>query len=279
MFGVILVSIATFFEEISDSIGKYKVKKREESPYAMGFLSLFWGTILFALISLVNRDAFVFSLSSLPTFSIRAILEIVQLYASVFAIVKADRTTFNFVRTLTIPLLLLADLALGYRISSPAIGGMLVIVLTLLALFSTRSIKKQGIGLVAFTAVNAVATLSLFKYDITHFNSVAAEQLLIYVILLVCFFVLSTFKAKENLLRLLTKPVFLLQSASTGFGGVIESFAFNFGAASVMVAAKRSSAIFWSLISGRALFREKHLVFKSLVFFVLLIGLILLAIN
>ncbi|OGY51191.1 MAG: hypothetical protein A2951_00780 [Candidatus Buchananbacteria bacterium RIFCSPLOWO2_01_FULL_56_15] len=279
MFGVILVTIGTFFQEISDSIGKYKVENQEESPFAMGFLSLFWGTILFALISLVNRDAFVFSLNSLPTFSVRLILEIVQLYVTVFAIIKADRTTFNFVRTITIPLLLLADLTLGYHIGFPARVGMSVIVFTLLVLFSTRSIKKEGIGLVAFTAVNAVITLSLFKYDITHFNSVAAEQLLIYFVLLVCFFILATFRAKENLFVFLTKPIFLLQSASTGFGGVIESFGFNFGAASVMVAAKRSSAIFWSLIAGKTFFREKHMVFKFLVFFVLLIGLVLLAIN
>lgn len=279
MIGIILVSIGTFFQEISDSIGKYKVANQEESPFAMGFLSLFWGAIIFATVSLINQAAFVFTLRSLPTFLIRTALEIIQLYVTVFAIVRADRTTFNFIRTVTIPLLLLVDLVLGYHISSQALVGMAVIVATLLVFLSGRRIRKEGTGLVFFTAVNAVVTLSLFKYNITHFNSVAAEQLLLYLILLIFFVALSALKARENLVTLLTKPVFLLQSAAMGIGGVIESYAFNYGAASIIVAAKRSSAIFWSLITGKTVFRETNIVFKALVFVVLLIGVIFLAVS
>lgn len=277
MFGVILVAIGTFFQEISDSIGKRKAQKHEESPYTMGFLSLFWGAIFFAVISFVKNDAFVFKMDSLPTFSIRAVLEIIQLYVTVFAIIEADRTTFNFVRTATIPLLLIADLALGYKIGFSGVVGIALITLTLLVLLFNRNIKKAGIGFVVFSTVNAVLTLSLFKYDITHFNSVVAEQLIVNLILLLCFFVLSAFKAKENPLIFLTKPIFFLQSAFSGLGGVVESFGFYYGAASVMVAAKRSSAIFWSLISGKTYFAEKHFIFKLVVFSVLLVGFIFLA--
>lgn len=277
MLGVILASIGTFFGEISDSMGKKKVTNHEESRFTMGFLSLFWSAVFFALIGIVKRNGFEFSLDSLPTFSIRAILEIIQLYVSILAIVEADRSTFGFVRTLTIPLLLFIDFVLGYKIGFLPVIGVAVIMATLLAIFLSKGVRKNGIGFVAFSAVNAVATISLFKYDITHFNSVSAEQFFIYLILLFCFSFLAVFKAKENPFVFLTKPVFLLQSASVGLGGVIESFGYNYGAASVITAAKRSSAIFWSLLSGRVYFKEKSILLKSVILVLIVGGLILLS--
>ena len=279
MFGIILVFIGTLFEEISDSIGKYKISNREESPYTLVFLNFFWGMIFFIAIVVWQSSAFVFKMASLPTFVLRAILEIIQLYVSVCALVEADRTTFSFIRTVTIPLLLLADVFLGYKISLFPVIGIGVITLVLLILFSRHEIKKRGIGLVVFSAVNAVLTISLFKYDITHFNSVVAEQMSIHLILLISSFFLATFRGKENVFIFLTKPIFLLQSVPVGLGGVITSFAYNYGAASVITAAKRSGAIFWSLLSGRQYFHEKNIVFKILIMILLVIGLVFLVMN
>ena len=279
MLGPILISIGTFFEEVSDSIGKDKVKHHLESPYTMAFLSLFWAAIIFTLISVFKADGFVFKLASLPTFLLRAFLEVGQMYVSIMAIVKADRSTFSFVRTITIPFLLIVDLILGYQIGFMPTVGIGVIIVTLGVLFFNHGIKKTGLGFVLFSAINAVITISLFKYDITHFNSVAAEQLLINAILLTVFLLLAIFKAKENPLVFLEKPIFLLQSAAIGIGGVIESFGYNYGAASIMTAAKRSSAIFWSLLAGKVYFKEKHIIFKFAIFILLLGGFILLALN
>lgn len=279
MLGIILVSIGTLFEEISDSIGKNKMASREESPYTMAFLSLFWGTIFFGIISVVKNNLFTFQLASLPTFSIRAIFEVIQLYVSVIAIAQADRTTFCFLRTLTIPLLLIADLFLGYRVGLFGIVGISVITLTILLLFSRHEVKKMGSGFIIFSAINAVFTISLYKYNITHFNSVVVEQLLMYVILLIAFFFIALVGAKENPFIFLTRPVFLLQSFSVGLGGMIESFAFNYGAASLIIAAKRSASIFWTLLSGKHCFNEKNIVFKIIITVLLIIGLIFLAFN
>lgn len=277
MLGVILASIGSFFGEISDSIGKKKVADHKESRFTMGFLSVFWSLIFFALIGLAKRDGFVFSLDSLPTFSARAILEIIQLYVSVVAIVEADRSTFGFVRTITLPLLLVVDFVLGYKIGFFPVIGIVVIIAALSLIFLSKGVRKKGIGFIVFSAVNAVATISLFKYDITHFNSVSAEQFFIYLILLFCFSLLAVFRAKENPFVFLTKPVFFLQSASTGIGGVIESFSYNFGAASVITAAKRSSAIFWSFLSGRMYFKEKNFLLKFFILLLVVAGLILLS--
>jgi hypothetical protein len=279
MLGTILVSIGTFLEEISDSIGKTKVNSREESTFTMAFLSLFWGAIFFIFIGIFKNDGFVFKLASLPTFSIRVILEIIQTYISVLAIVKADRSTYGFIRTITVPLLLIVDFVIGYKLGFLPIVGMSIIIITLLVLFLNKGIRKNGVGFVVFSAINAVITISLFKYDITHFNSVAAEQLLIYLILLLFFVFFAFVQARENPFAFLKKPIFFLQSASVGLGGVIESFGYNYGAASIIVAAKRSSAVFWSLLSGKVCFEEKNVFSKFTTAVLLFAGLILLSIK
>lgn len=279
MLGVILISIGTFFGEIADSIGKNKVASRKESPYTMAFLSVFWGAIFFLFICLIKNNAFIFNLDSLPTFLTRAILEIAQLYVQTFAVIYADRSTFNFIRTITIPLLLLVDYVLGYKLGILPMAGTTLIAITLFITFLNGGIKKNGSGYVLFSAVNAVITISLYKYDITHFNSVVAEQLLINLILLVSFSYLALVKAKENPFKFLTKPVFFFQSAANGLGGVIESYAYGYGAASIIAAAKRASAIFWSIMSGKMYFKEKKITFKLIIFLILLLCLIMLAFN
>ena len=114
MIGLILVSIGTFLDEISTLIGKTEVQNKRESVYSMAFLCLIWGTLWFLLI-ILYKGQFIFSAASLPTVIIRILTEIVLVYVTTLAIVKADRSTFGFVRTGTIPLLLFADLWLGYR--------------------------------------------------------------------------------------------------------------------------------------------------------------------
>ncbi|HRY82377.1 MAG TPA: hypothetical protein P5232_01565 [Candidatus Moranbacteria bacterium] len=276
MIGIILLAFGAFFEEVSDSIGKSKNISQEESPYTMGFLNYFWGAIFFILIYIFKSTDFVFSLASLPTFLLRAFLEILQSYITVLAIIKADRTTFSFVRIGTIPLLLVFDLILSYKIGFYPIIGMLVIITALVIVFINKNIKKEGIFLIIFTAINAVFTISLYKYDITHYNSVLAEQLFIKIILLVFFFIFAKIMSKENPLRFLTKPIFFIQSASIGFGGIFTSYAYGFAPASIIMTGERSLSVFWSLITGKIYFKEKNIILKFGIFILLFVGLFLL---
>jgi hypothetical protein len=104
-----------------------------------------------------------------------------------------------------------------------------------------------------------------------------AEQVISNLILLVIFFFLALYKTKENPIMFLTKPAFFLQSAFIGIGGTLESFAFGFGSASVITAAKRSSSILWALVSGKMYFKEQHIIFKMFIFLLIFTGLIFLA--
>ena len=275
MFGIILSGFSALFHEIATAIGKYEVGARKESVFTMGFLNYVWA-LLFFVVLIFLRDSFVFSFASLPTFTVRALLEILQTHSSLVGVVRADRTTFSFVNIITIPFLLLVDIVLGYKVGGLQLFGIGSIFIALLVLFLRHDLKKDGLGFVLFSSINAVATISLFKYNITHFNSVEAEQTIIIAILLFYLFFCAKFFAKENPIKFFKKPMFFLQSASSGVGTVAASFAFLFAPASVITAAKRSFTIIWSWLSGSVYFHEGHVAIKFFAMSFLILGVILL---
>jgi drug/metabolite transporter (DMT)-like permease len=103
-----------------------------------------------------------------------------------------------------------------------------------------------------------------------------AEELIIFAVLAVAFFFGAFFWAKENPLRLLRKPIFTAEALTDGFGGVIHSFAYAFAPASIILAATRSSSVFWSVISGNRLFHEKDALVKLISLAILIVGILLL---
>lgn len=276
MLGVLLTAFATLLGEISLSIGKAKVKAKEESMFTMGFLSTVGAALFFIVIALVKPDSFVFSLASLPTFLPRIALEIIQAYVTLIAIMKSDRSAFGFIRVGTIPLLLIVDLVLGYSMQTTQFLGIVIIVFTILYLLKNHGINPKGAGWVLASTVNAVITISLYKYNITHFNSVVAEEMIIFAILAMAFFIGALVWSKENPLRLIRRPVFLAEALTDGFGGVIHSFAYAFAPASIILAATRSSSVFWSVISGNRLFHETGALVKLISLGILIIGILLL---
>lgn len=277
MFAIILIAISSLFGEISTSLGKAAVKKRKESIYTMGFLSLFWGVVWF-LGLIIFKHKFVFSLASLPTFSIRAVLEIVQAHIGVLAVTRADRSTYSFIRISTMVMLLIVDIILGYSISVYQMLGIFFISLTLLTVFKSPGINKNGLGFVIYTAIGAVATISLFKYDISRFNSIETEQFLIMMILLVYFFVMAIKTKMENPVKLFSKPLFSGRSFSQGLGAVLGSFAYGFAPASIIMAGGRSTAVLFALIFGKIYFKEQNVLLKFSIFIIITTGIFLLII-
>ncbi len=278
MLGILLTSLATFFGEIGDLVGKKQAGMGRQDALAMGFFNYFWAGVIFLAV-VIYKSTFAFSIGSLPTFIPRAILEIVQTHLMMLAIIRADRSTYGFIRVLTMPLLLCVDLLLGYALSSHQIFGIGVIAFTLLVIFLSDKVGKKGRWLVLATAVNAAATTSLFKYDITHYNSVEAEQLIITVILLIYFWIAGLmFSGKNNFKRMFSSRIFFFQSLIQGFAGAVESFAYPFAPASIIMAVKRSSATTWSMLSGQFVFSEKNFAFKASLLVLLIGGIVLLAV-
>lgn len=286
MLGLLMTVFAMLVDEVGTSIGKTKALIRKESIYTMGFLNNLWGTLfILALAFFVPKDlfapgfpgGFVFTAASLPTFLPRLALEVLQMHVTLMAIVRADRSTFGFLRIITIPLLLAVDVALGYTVSTIQMFGIGLIALSLVFLFINHGIKRNGALLVLFTAFNAVATVSLYKYDITHFNSVEAEQSIVMIVLLAYCFILARMRECENPLAFLLQPIFFIQSLTKGIAGVILSFAYLFGPASIIITAKRASLILWAMLSGNIYFHEKRFAVKAISLLLILVGLSLLA--
>lgn len=275
MFGIVLAGIGNFFAEIAETIGKKEGREKVASVYTLSFVSLFFAAIFIAAVG-VTRDSFVFSLASLPTFCVRALLEIVQAYATTRALIAADRADFGFVKSLTIPLLLIIDLTIGYPLTPLQMTGIGIILLSVSILLFYERHTVQGLFFLLVSAINAAITISLYKYNITNFNSVEAEQSLIIVFLLVYFFFAAKYFANENPLRFLVKRIFLAQSLSSGVAHVANSFAYLFASPSVIATAIRSFAVLFALLSGKLYFHERYFWLKAGLFLLIVLGLVLL---
>jgi len=207
----------------------------------------------------------VFSIASLPFLLVRVALEIVQVQITLLALARADRSTFGFLRTLSLPLLLIVDLGLGYAIPALRLWGVVAIIVGLLFLFLNHGISKRGALLSLFSAVNAVITISIFKYDITYFNSVAVEQCLVIFAIVVYFWILSR-RTRQYPLRLLRERRYWSQFVLSMIDTTATSFAYVFAAASIITSARRAMAVLWAIASGELYFHERHVVIKLISF-------------
>lgn len=272
MIPLLVTAIGGFFEELGTSIAKKNILAKVASIYTIGFLNTLSGAIiLFGAMLVFNQD-FIFSSKSLPTFGLRALLEIFQAHVTMMALLLADRSTNGFLRVLTLPLLLLVDAVLGYALTVHQVIGVSFIVFAFIFLFINHGIRRQGSIFVLLSAVNAVVTISLYKYDITHYNSVAAEQIAIFIILSVYFLLMAIFVSKENPFLALKNRRLILQPLLHGAGGTILSFAYALAPSSVITSAKRSVEVLWSVLSGHVIFKEKHFAVKVAAFTLIAAG-------
>ncbi len=275
MIGILLIAISELFAEASTSIGKYEAAKKKESLYAMGFLSSIWATVFLVAYG-VYQGEFYFAMASLPTFALRAGLEIILVFVSLNAILTADRSTFTFLRTLTIPLLLVADFMLGYTLTVMQVLGVSLMAVAIILLYFNHGMSRRGKMLSVLSATLAVGTVTLYKYNITYYNSVAAEQAYLHAIVLVVLIIAAWVRVRENVFRSLVKPILLAQSLLAGIATVFMSFAFLFAPASVIMAAKRAFEVLAAILFGQTYFKEKHVLLKLTAFTLVATGVTLL---
>ncbi len=275
MIGIILTTIGTFFDEISLSIGKWEVLNNRENLYTFGFLNYFWTLIIFIVIAII-KNKFVFDIASIPILIVLIVLQTLQIYSSLKGIILADRSTSGFLMVITIPLLLLVDMFLGYKIGIIEIVGISIIVISLILLSLNHGLSKKGIGYVIFSSINAVATISIYKYCITHYNSVEAQQIITLSFLLIFLFIMSMWKFKQNPFLYLFKKEFLFQSIFTGIGGVFISISYVYAPASIITGARRAFSVLWSIASGSKLFHERHILIKIFSSILIITGLVFL---
>src|SRR3989338_2303064 len=277
MLGGLLVFVGEGIQEISSSLGKQLLSRRELSYAFYGTLNYFLVAVFFLAVAFIGGQSLVFNSAAAGFFAARFFVEIAQAEVSLRALATADRTTFGFVRVLTIPLLLLVDLALGYPLSFLELSGIALVIVALSLYFLHEHTPRTGVGLTLFTAVNAVVGISLYKYNITHFHSVAFEQF--YICVLISLYFLFRTKAHERsaFVQLLLQPKVIPQLFAHAAASVLVSFAYLYGAASLILALTRASTVFWSAVAGMLYFQEKKTVRKGICCAGLVLGVLIMA--
>lgn len=255
MFALLLMLGSHFLGQLSTAIGKGELAKKTETTYSYVFLSIFYLT-LFLIIGVLLGADFHFSSQSLPYFIPRIVLEIIVAHLGAIAISKADLSTFSFLRLLSIPLVLAIDILVGYSIKPLQMLGILLVFGCLIFLFSKKTLTRAGSGYVIAMALLIPVPLSLFKYDITHFNSVAAEQIIMSLFLMTYFTAAAWMHKKERTWSYLSKPTMEKQSIVSGFGAVLNNYAYTFVPTSIALTFSRTSEILWAIIFGNTIFHE-----------------------
>lgn len=237
--------------------------------------------MLFFLISGAYKIFFtefniVFNHDSIPLLGVRAVLEILQAYFTLLAIKHCDRSTFSILRIITIPLLVMADILLWYHFSIYSFIWIGIILLSFLVGHTkTKTINWTWWYFALFTAVNAVVTLSLFKYSLTNYqNSIEVDQFFISFSILL-FFLIYDFKkhAKCGLLLIIKEKQFLLQGIMIGLSSLLISYTYLYFNASEASSINRAGAMFWSIIAWAVFFQEKNTIKKLFFALSIIIGL------
>lgn len=256
MFGIALATLESIFDEVSTSAGKRAVQKREESLYVSIFVTSCVGLIVFSIVGYVLHLPFYFSSASFPLLSLRIVLEILLSYISTQAVIIANRSIFSMGRVLTIPFVMLIDSILGVAISLPAY--LLMIFVVVLFVWTLRHEKgiPRGRPLIIFMSALAAVTISLYKYDTTHYNSVFAEQSIVLAALGLWAFAISALH-RENPFRAFRRPHVIVQSTLYGLSSITGSYVYLFGAASVVTTVRRSMSVFSGLASDVLYFKKK----------------------
>jgi hypothetical protein len=275
MLALLLVLCSTFSEEISESIAKRSVRARRETVYSMGFLGLFWGLVAMLGIVIFGGQHHL-DPASWPTLLPRIGLEVLVTFMISESIILADRSTIGFLRLLPIPLLLLVDVILGYHITPLQITGVLLMFFALTVAFRHNPRGQRGAWLIVLTALLNVVTVSLFKYDITHYNDVAAEQALVLGCIVAFFYIQTRRHRGTSPLRLLFRPVSGTQAVASGLSTILGSFAMALAPASVIIALKRTFALLWAVLFGRTYFHEHSLTRKLSSFGITAVAIVLL---
>ena len=278
MLGILLVFIGCLFFEAAGAIGKYEIIHHRENIFTLAFLNNFF-ILLFFSVMVLTHDNFIFSWDSLPFLLAGLVVDILQVTFAGLAISQADHSTMGFLRMGTVPLLLIIDYCLGYDIAPLQFLGIGMIIATIYILYKKHGFTRKGVWWVLASTVNAAIGITLYKYNITHFNSVEEQQHMIHACLIIYLIFASIFFNKTNPFKLLTKGIFLVQATGTGIGALFDSFFYLYAPASIITAAKRSVSAFFTIVFGTLYFHEHKFITKMIALGFLVSGIIMLAVE
>ena len=278
MLWFILWLVGTFFEESTNSITKKQTLKY--NIYQVWIIISFFSLVFFLIYAIIkilflDKEIYINSNSYL-LLAIRVCFEILQSYFTIIAINKSDRSTFSIIRIITIPLLIISDLILWYHFSILSLVWLWILLIAFVIIwFSKNKINFNWWKYALFTAINAVITISLFKYSITiYWNSVEFDQFVVILSILI-FYAFFLIKNKSKIPNIFKDKLFLIQWVSMWISTILISFSYLFLNASIATAIKRWWEMFWSILFWYRIFGEKNLKFKLIMAIIIFIWLVL----
>lgn len=274
---IILVFVGSIFAELSISIGKFESNNKAEGIYSMAFLNTLGAFLVFFTIFLLKHNTLTFSAASIPLVLLLIGFEFIQIRLANTAVIRADRSIVSLVKSLTIPLLIIVDVFMGYSLSMATIVGCTVLFSGIGIVFLHHTNKKQHLLYPVLSAVNSVITISIYKYLITNYNSVITQQLIIYGCLLIYSVFGIVYAEKTTISKIIKNKLRDSQIASSAFASVLFSFSYKFAPASLVVAVERSLLVLFSLISGRFQFKENVGKVRIFSAFMIITGLIIIS--
>jgi len=151
-----------------------------------------------------------------------------------------------------------------------------VLALTVIFLNLTHEhiIGKHASKLLIIIAVITAVTTSLYKYDISRFNSIIGEQLIVVSCLLIFFWIGCRRTMKRSVWAFLLRPQSMSQAALKGVALVMKSVAYSMGPGSVIAIIGTSFSLLWTVVFGRVYFRERHVIHKALACLLAVVALI-----
>ncbi|HXK37657.1 MAG TPA: hypothetical protein VJ579_01160 [Candidatus Paceibacterota bacterium] len=278
MFAGMLVFVGHFFEELSASASKHAFAGRVFTYILYGFLIESMAVLMFGGAALFQGHSLHYNIDALPLFALRIFSEFLQCEVVFRALANVDRSTFSFTRVLTIPLLLVVDIAMGYTITNVEFLGIGIILVVLLSYFAGGKIHGKGIGLALVSAVLSVVNLTLYKYDITHYNAAAISQFYISLALFSIYATRLVFSREDRqlLVQMKAHPLLGFSFVSQAFSSLLISLAYQYAPASLILAFSRACSVLWSLVSGVFYFHEENVLRKVFAFALIIVGLFVL---
>lgn len=265
MIGIILGFFGTLLFEINNVLLKDRTKKYH--VITLWVVTTFLSMSIFFLTWLYkyffSDISLYFNPESIWLLALRAFLEILQSLFTIIALKHCDRSTFSILRILTIPLLVLADILLWYNFSIYSYIWIGIILFSFI-FFNTnhKTLNWKWWYYALFISINAVFTLSLFKYSITHYwNSLEIDQFIMWFSTLIFFIVYNYFFHEKKLWFHLFKKekIFVFQWILIWIWAVAISYTYQYLNASEATALKRAWEMIWAIWSWFMFFWEKNL--------------------
>ncbi|MDR0607196.1 MAG: hypothetical protein LBG52_02330 [Candidatus Peribacteria bacterium] len=255
--GIFILFFGCFFLEQSSVLKK---KLGAEIDIHQISLLMMLVTMIFSgiIITISNDWTFTRTLGSFFLVVFQILAGVIFSELSNKAIHQSDRSTFSVMSTISIPLLLISDIVLGYNVSRRQIAGVIILVIMLSYTVIKGDFSKKGLKYIISSNLIAIGTTVAFKYATTYYAS--TELMNFYNaggMSLLFFIIVGKTKGRHGIAQIL-RPKYLGFASLYAVGSVLCAAAYKYMIASMVIALKRCFSMMFGILTGKLFFHEEN---------------------